>query len=549
MSNRDPHFFPAKFNDRTPSSRQTLRRLFFLLFLRGQIAPNHQQDKVPRSIAAKLSQSLFISAMCGLMALGLYKYSPFVLSVYLHAMTFTLTGMMLAGTTGGILFNKEEADILLHRPVEMKDLLRAKISVLLEYSLWISLAFNLVGFGVGLIMPGGGWRFVLAHFLSVIMESIFCAGCVVTVYQLCLRWCGRERLENVITFAQVGLTVLFVLSSQFLPQVALRGGLDHLVETYSNWLILLPPAWFAEFDHLISGTFAWHSILSATLAVVGTLFVVWLAFAKLANEFEGGLQKLSEHTTRVAVPASGRRWVDRIADFGPMRWWLRDPVQRASFVLTSVYLTRDRDAKLRIYPSVLPMMVMPFILMFNELNGPPGQPSGFGLAMVGAFLGQIPALAIATLNQSQQWQASEIFQIAPLAGPGAICHGARKAVLAFMMLPISCVMIAISFLIAKDLSTAPLLIPGLLMAPINSLLPYLEDKSTPLSHPVVQAKAQVNLWATVATMFLSLFVAMFGFMAWIGGVFPWFIGAEAIGILWLIWHLASRVDRRVWPVA
>ena len=48
--------------------------------------------------------------------------------------------------TGELLFNKEEADILLHRPVTPSALLWAKIGVLLRVSLWLAGAFNLASF-------------------------------------------------------------------------------------------------------------------------------------------------------------------------------------------------------------------------------------------------------------------------------------------------------------------------------------------------------------------------------------------------------------------
>jgi hypothetical protein len=41
----------------------------------------------------------------------------FALALYLHSMTLVFLGMSIASSAGEMLFNKEEADILLHRPV------------------------------------------------------------------------------------------------------------------------------------------------------------------------------------------------------------------------------------------------------------------------------------------------------------------------------------------------------------------------------------------------------------------------------------------------
>ena len=71
---------------------------------------------------------------------------------------------------------------------------------------------------------------------------------MVLVYQLCLRWFGRERLEGLMTIAQVMVSVAAVLSGQILPQLVFR--LDHTLNVgeISWWINLLPPAWFAGLD-------------------------------------------------------------------------------------------------------------------------------------------------------------------------------------------------------------------------------------------------------------------------------------------------------------
>ena len=96
------------------------------------------------------------------MALLFLQQPVFALAVYLHAMTFVFLGMFVASSAGEMLFNKEEADILLHRPVTPRAMLWAKIRVLVEVSLWLAGAFNLVGLFVG-FAAAGNWRFPIVH--------------------------------------------------------------------------------------------------------------------------------------------------------------------------------------------------------------------------------------------------------------------------------------------------------------------------------------------------------------------------------------------------
>src|SRR5437773_1119339 len=170
----------------TPSPERTLRRLFLTLFLRGRTSRGLQKSSAPKSIGSKLGLTLAFYAAFGLFALAFSQQRIFAFSLLLHAMTFAFVGMFVASSAGEVLFNKEEADILMHRPVKPRALLWAKVAMLVQVSLWLTGAFNLVGLFTGIFVVDGGWMFPVAHALSGTMEALFCTGLVVLAYQLCL---------------------------------------------------------------------------------------------------------------------------------------------------------------------------------------------------------------------------------------------------------------------------------------------------------------------------------------------------------------------------
>ncbi|MFA6242376.1 MAG: hypothetical protein WC655_15685, partial [Candidatus Hydrogenedentales bacterium] len=373
------------------SVQKTLRRLFLTLFLRGRTSRGLHKAAAPTSIGQKLGLVLGIYALMGFLALAFVRQPVFVLSVYMHAMTFALLGMFLASSAGEVLFNKEEADILLHRPIDSRTLLWTKIRVLLEASFWLAGALNFVGLFAGLAASNGSWLFIPAHIVSIAMEAMFCAGCVVVCYQICLRWFGRERLDGLITTAQVIVSVGAVLSGQVLPQLVFRmhgfAGLGDM----PWWIALLPPAWFAGFDDAIAGTRALQSWGMAVLAVAATALVLWLAFAKLGRGYEAGLRTLSETLSKKGKKRARRRWIAALVERPPLRWWLREPVSRASFLLTSAYLLRDRDVKLRVYPSIAPILILPIVMLAQQHGrGEEQALGGFMVALMGSYMGMIP---------------------------------------------------------------------------------------------------------------------------------------------------------------
>jgi hypothetical protein len=517
-----------------PSPEKTLRKLFLTLFLRGRSSRGLQKDKAPKSVGHRLFWSLVLYSLFGLLSVSLIRQPIFLQSAYLHAMTFILLGMFIASSAGEVLFNKEEADILLHRPITPKSLLWAKVRVLVEVSLWLAAALNFVGLFVG--MQRGGPLFPLAHIISTTLQAMFCTGSVVLLYQLCLRWFGRERLDGLMTTAQVVVSVGAVLSGQIVPQLIRVEGITK-VKDLPWWVSLLPPAWFAGFDDAIAGTHALGSWLLAAVGTLATTTVLWLSFGILARDYELGLQSLNENVSSAKKTRARRRWMDIFINLPPFRWWLRDPVARASFVLSGAYMLRDRDVKLRLYPSIAPMMIMPVVMMIGPgRNNPHG--GAFGAAFAGAYVGLVPFFGLTMIQYSQQWRAADIFRSAPIIGPARICDGARKAVLCILGLPSLIGFAALIILLQHDPAQLRLLLPGVIALPVYALFPGLLG-SVPLSQPTEEAKSVRRSIYFSGVIMVSLALAGAASAANYFGYFWHFLAAELL--LAIIAYVTLRI--------
>ncbi len=532
-----------------PSTQKTLHKLFLTLFLRGRSARGLQKQGAPQSVWSKLQLVLFLYALMGCVGLFFIGQPVFALALYLHAMTLVFLGMFVAASSGEVLFNKEEADILLHRPVTPRTLLWAKISVLVLVSIWLAGAFNLAGFFAGIGSSDGGWLFPLAHAISTVLEALFCAGSVVVVYQLCLRWFGRERLDGLMTMAQVMVAVVAVLAGQ-IPQLIGRFGGKFSFNFHSWWVCLLPPAWFAGLDDLIAGSRAASSAILALVGIIATAAVLWLAFEKLARDYEAGLQTMGEAAAPKPARGERRRWLDTLADRPPLRWWLRDPVSRASFLLVAAYLLRDRDVKLRVYPGLAPMLVWPVIMLVqNQAIAKPGEFSGmtgFSIAFSGIYIGIIPLFALNLLRYSQQWQAADLFRVAPMKGPGPLCDGARRAVLVILTLPVVVALAVLARLLASGNSHLPLLLPGIIALPVYAMLACLRGEVVPLSLPSEEAKSAGRGVQMIGVMMVSGLLALVATLAWNYGWFKWLVLVEAIVAIGLYSAMRASVGSSRW---
>jgi hypothetical protein len=439
----------------------------------------------------------------------------------------------------------------MHRPVPTRSLLWAKVAVLAEVSIWLGMAFNLCGLFVGATAPDGHWWYLPVHALSTALEAFFCTGCVVLSYQLCLRWFGRERLEGMMTLAQIAVSVGAMLISQVVPQFAqysskaLGSG-----EGMSLWILLLPPVWFAGLDDALAGSHARSSWALAVLGLVATVIVLWLAFGKLVASYETGLQVLNESRARRSTNGGRRRLLDRLLDAPPLKWWIRDPSERAAFLLAAAYLIRDRDVKLRIYPSVAPFLMMPVIFLLQDITrGPKGPSSGLGPAFAGGYSGMIPMMAIGLMQYSQHWRAADVFRTAPLPGPAALCRGTRKAVMLLIVVPVVLAMIGLTQLIRPDLQRLWIMVPGLLLLPVLALLPDLRGSDCLLSKPPEDAKSASRGSVMMGAIMVSMLLSGLAIFASATGWLAWLIVAEGVVVAMVYVAMERSLRRAAWSSA
>jgi hypothetical protein len=542
--NAAPAEMPPVVNPAPPQAR-TLRKLFLTIYLRGRSSRGLKLKTAPKSVGQKLAVALLVYTLFGLFAIGfLFNHQPlFALAIYTHSMTFVFLGMFVSSSAGEVLFNKDEADILMHRPITTKDLLWSKIRVMIQISLWLAGALNLVALVVGTCMDRGGFLFPFIHIISTVLEALFCTGCVVLTYQLCLRWFGRERLDSFMTMTQVLVAIALVMAGQVLPRVVFQLSESGLLQFNSEhwWLALIPPSWFAGLDDAVAAHGDAGSWFLAGVGLVATALVVWLAFGKLAENYGAGLQTIAETVSRPKTRSGDqRRWTEIISSMPPLKWF--SPVSRAGFVLTAAYLFRDRDVKLRVFPGIAPMLLMPFIFMLRDKT----MPEGFGMAFSSGFLAMIPLITLDLLQYSQQWQASDIFRVAPMAGPAELCHGARRAVLCVLAVPSIILVGFIVWMVQHNVSHLVLFLPGLMLLPVASVVPAVLSRGVPLSLPNEEIKSAGRSMKMMIIMFVAIAISAVASVAHRFGYLWWMLLAEAVILLPLYVGLLAFVSRRRW---
>jgi hypothetical protein len=459
--------------------REQLRALlkcYWRLSTRGRIARSMGSGGKPRSLIFLLVMYLVVGLMTGIIAFSAH-IDLFTYTLIIHAMTFFVVGMAVTSESGDILFNANESDVLVHRPVHPRTLLLAKTINLVAFTLVLATALNFFPTCFGLVVPDARPWFPVVHVLSMIMLCVFCAAAVVCVYGIVIKFLDREKFDNFAAWSQVAMSVLFIGGYQVVPRL-----LQHFeglsLRLYAKYLFALPPAWFAGLDSSIAGNMPFGGLL----ALVGLLITVTLAYVaigRLASSYGEGLAKIAETQTTALKPGRVRKHRDLRNPL--LLWWLRDPIELRAFRLAAAYMRRDRDVKLRLYPSLTIFVILPVMSLLDRNGGL----SIFTSLLTVWMLALMPFQALQTLQMSQHYLAAEIFSIAPLATAAPVFHGVRKAAIVYLLLPalvIAAVLIGV--LVPGGIQKVQIALPGVIAIPLLSLAPGLIEDYLPLSRPV-----------------------------------------------------------------
>lgn len=463
----------------------------------------------------------------------------FTFAIVVASMSMFLAGMTMVAESSQLLFSAEEHDILGHRPIGPRTLLLARTLSLYGLTLLLTLSLNLVPLVSGLWTPGAKPWFPLAHLFTLSLLSLFCAGAVVFVYVVLARLVGRERFDGIASWFQLGVSVTFILGSQIVPRMIERAAGFH-VSPERPWLMVVPPAWFAALETLMAGTARArelpHLVPMAATGIAATLAVGYAAVVRLSGDYAKRVASLAETPVRPRAEAAPRAGRPRFAALRPaweraLRLWMPDPVERAAFRLAAAYMRRDRDIRMRLYPSFASYLVFPILAAID-----PQKLSIMPLLTI-VMAAMLPASSMMTLKTSTNFLAGDVFRYAPLAGSASLFHGVRKATILFIALPILVVSAALLLVVLRDRTWLVAVLPGVMLLPTLTLIEGLAGDYLPLSQaPQMGRQGAINVGLYLASVLLVGGLSLAGWFARRAGWFGVLIGVEAALVILL--HIA-----------
>jgi ABC-2 type transport system permease protein len=484
------------------------------------------------------------------------KPDLFIYSLVASSVTLFIVALAVVTESGNVIFNESEADIIGHLPVSSRTLFAAKVLNLFFFTLLLAAAANLLPTIAGAFVKGSSPLFLLAHTVSAILSALFATMLVLTSYGLLMRFVDKERFNNFIAYAQTGFSVFLILGYQVMPRLVDRYQLQANPASH-KYFLLYPPAWYSGVTLVIMGRVDWLSLTFAALAFTSLLILSVVGLRKVAAGYSTFAAQLAYDTNmrigKAASQATPQKPGGRKALSSALKaFFLRNPIERAVFDLVATYLKRDREIKVRFYPSFSYLIMFPLIGLVTGGLADPFVSKDFMINTIigAAMIPFVTSVAAEAIMFSEHYQAAYIFRAAPVANLGDIHKGLRKAAQVYIALPSALILLVLYTLLWRNILHAFLLIlPWLILTPAIMMFSFIRREFLPLSRKYQKGQQSVR---SMIIFILSLFCMIVMSVAQnfsIAGAVPYWLFVTGVLAVSVILHfLLRKISGEVRPL-
>lgn len=357
--------------------------------------------------------------------------------------------------------NPSDYPMLAHLPVSSRTYFLVKIRLALVQVTVFAVALAVPPAIFGIWMPEGSVLFAAIYLLVSLLATFFVIGLISAFYGSLIKLYRWHRFRDLVTYSQALLAILvpvcFYLLPRLIPTFYVAGGDSDQIAAL-KWVYVLPPSWFAGLLHFGLGAFQPTFLYLSVLAVAATVSLLVVPLRRISLKYAEHLSFLQESAS--GVQRISRRSLGRVAKL------LKNTEMRAAFQLASIYLRNDRNTKVRLFGKlgVSLAAVVPVIPIIPELMG---HPFSIGLAIgipIHSFCVSAYALSclLSILRYSEDYQATWLFTIVPMASQESFFKGAKLATIAYFVVPYYIILMGIYVVLWHPFSALVYILPSLI---------------------------------------------------------------------------------------
>lgn len=320
----------------------------------------------------------------------------------------------------------------------------AKIVHIIIYISIISLSIS--AFSIIMILMAYNIGFCLLFILCMILMDFLLIMMTSVIYYLLIKIFKGEKLKDVLNLFQIFMILVFSIMYYFITS-SLSDIQINYTFSINAYDLFIPFMWFASlFCVIFYGKIQTLYIIMAILGIIVPILSI-LIYIKLTPAFERNLDKLEQVSYNEKDSKSKKNFVSKLANK-----ICKNNEEKSFFEFIYTNLSRDREFKTRVYPTLASGIIMPLVLFFVTYDRSISIMEYLkSLSMTNNFLNIYLAVillqnCILLLKYSKEYEASFIYDVLPISKKKNIYSAEFKVIIIKLFVPVF-IIIGIPYLI------------------------------------------------------------------------------------------------------
>ena len=308
------------------------------------------------------------------------------------------------------------------------------------------MSFSISAFSILMILMAYNIGFCLLFILCMILMDFLLIMMTSVIYYLLIKIFKGEKLKDVLNLFQIFMIFVFSIMYYFITS-SLSDIQINYTFSINAYDLFIPFMWFASlFCVIFYGKIQTLYIIMAILGIIVPILSIFI-YIKLTPAFERNLEKLEQVSYNEKDSKTKKSFVSKLADK-----ICKNNEEKSFFEFIYINLSRDREFKTRVYPTLASGIIMPLVLFFVTYDRSISIMEYLkSLSTTNNFLNIYLAVillqnCILLLKYSKEYEASFIYDVLPISKKKNIYSAEFKVIIIKLFVPVF-IIIGIPYLI------------------------------------------------------------------------------------------------------
>ena len=308
------------------------------------------------------------------------------------------------------------------------------------------MSFSISAFSILMILMAYNIGFCLLFILCMILMDFLLIMMTSVIYYLLIKIFKGEKLKDVLNLFQIFMILVFSIM-YYLITSSLSDIQINYTFSIKAYDLFIPFMWFASlFCVAFYGKIQTLYIIMSILGIIVPILSIFI-YIKLTPAFERNLEKLEQVSYNEKDSKSKKSFVSKLGNK-----ICKNNEEKSFFEFIYINLSRDREFKTRVYPTLASGIIMPLVLLIVTYDRSMSIMEYLkSLSTTNNFLNIYLAVillqnCILLLKYSKEYEASFIYDVLPISKKKNIYSAEFKVIIIKLFVPVF-IIIGIPYLI------------------------------------------------------------------------------------------------------